>query len=150
MSRLFPLWLCLGALACGSREPVPAESPSFGAERPTQLKRYHVALRFEPDPPPMGELFQVVATVTAPDGTPVEDAKVTIDARMPQHAHGMETDPVVEAGACDAAGSCRHPGGEYRASGFKFHMGGDWTLLVDVSGPRGIDSTSFVYPMGGG
>jgi hypothetical protein len=34
-------------------------------------------------------------------------------------------------------------------SGFKFHMAGAWTITVDVAGPRGVDSTSFVYPMEG-
>ncbi len=102
----------------------------------------------------MGELFDVRARLTLPDGTPVENAKVTIDARMPEHAHGMQTDPKPDPGACapvaspDAAPLCSHPNGEYLSRGFKFHMSGLWSIGVQVDGPRGSDSTSFEFHLG--
>lgn len=158
------LWLGW-LLACGgadtpSSPPATPETPAaapnaaapapegWTAPRPTQLKRYTVGLTLEPDPPPMGELFAVSATVTDRDGQPIENAKVVLDARMPQHAHGMQTRPVPDKGTCDEAGTCTHPGGVYRATGFKFHMPGEWTVTVDINGPEGPDSTSFVYPLG--
>jgi len=126
-----------------------AQAPEAGlpaSPRPTQVGRYLVELRFEPDPPPLGELFRVEARVTVPDGRPVETAKVEVDARMPQHEHGMETRPRLRPGACDDAGqACRHEDGRYVFDGFKFHMPGDWTVVVQVEGPRGPDSTSIVY-----
>ncbi|MBA2320862.1 MAG: FixH family protein [Deltaproteobacteria bacterium] len=136
------------ALACGSPSATndPVEPPAWGAARTTQNGKYEVTLVTEPDPPVRGELFEVSARFTELDGTPIEDGKVSLDARMPQHNHGMMTDPVDDPGHCDAAGAkCTHPGGVYEASGFKFHMGGEWTITVDVVGPRGPDSTSFVY-----
>ena len=39
------------------------------------------------------------------------------------------------------------PDGIYISDGFKFHMGGAWTVTVEVQGPRGEDRTSFVYEM---
>ena len=120
---------------------------AWNAPRPTQLKKYVVELAVVPEPPKMGELFVVEAVVTDRDGVPLDDGKVALDARMPQHGHGMETDPVDDPGQCDAAGKCTHVGGKYRAEGFKFHMTGGWTITVDVDGPRGPDSTSFVYEM---
>ena len=67
---------------------------------------------------------------------------------MPQHNHGMETDPIDLPGVCppqvaDPA-ACPHPEGRYRTEGFKFHMPGAWTVTAEVRGARGPDSTSFV------
>ena len=126
----------------------PGETePGFGAVQSTQVGRYRVGLDFQPDPPPLGELFTVTTSVAMPDGTPLETGVVPLDARMPQHDHGMETRPRVRAGDCDDDGKCRHPGGRYVTDGFKFHMSGAWTVLMTVDGPGGPDSTSFVYEM---
>lgn len=156
-------WVAIALLAgcTGAPPPTPAEqNRNFGAEKPTQVGRYLVTLAFEPDPPVLGELFEVDARVALPDGLPLETGKVTLDARMPQHEHGMETRPIVDEGACtevppdsdadsDAPANrkCRHPDGRYRAKGFKFHMSGKWTVLVNVDGPGGPDSTTFIYRM---
>ena len=154
MSRGLALVVLPGA--CTGAAPRPADptefNAGFGEARPTQVGRYRIALQLEPDPPPLGELFQVHAVVTLDDGTPVETGKLSLNARMPKHDHGMETLPKVRPGACvtadtDAPPVCRHPGGRYTADGFKFHMGGDWTVMVDVDGPAGPDSTTFVYRM---
>ncbi len=174
MIRALPAMLALVALpmaACTGSAPTRPDpvvaNADFGQVKPTQSGRYRVGLALEPDPPPLGELFSVRATITLPDGTPLQNAVVTLDARMPQHDHGMETRPRVRPGVCgdtdapaagaSAAGDddtdaaeaapCLHPGGIYRADGFKFHMGGAWTVLVTVDGPKGPDSTSFVYEM---
>lgn len=148
------LWTALVAslaLGCGRRaeeRPPRKEEATFGSSKATQGKRYQVALELVPEPPPMGELFEVRAVLRDRDGQPVETARVELNARMPHHDHGMETDPVAEPGVCDDEGACRHPGGIYETSGFKFHMGGAWTITVAVvEGPFGPDNTSFVYFM---
>lgn len=130
-------------LSCEPDVPPPVLPPLVGETRVTQLGRYEVALTLEPDPPPIGELFTVVTTVRTQDGFPVEDGKVKVDGWMPDHNHGMQTDPRNDAGVCDAAGVCVHKGGIYRAEGFKFHMDGRWSIRVNLEGPRGPDSTSF-------
>lgn len=149
------LWL----VACGGEPeasapatPKAEATPAWGAPKATQSGKYLVGLELVPATPPAGELFKVRATLTEKDGTPIDDGSVKLDARMPQHNHGMMTDPLDDPGICPegalpAAGDCKHPGGLYEASGFKFHMGGEWTITVDVVGPRGPDSTSFVYEM---
>lgn len=130
-------------LACGPDMPAPALPPLLGETRVTQLGRYEVGLVIEPEPPPIGELFAVVTTVRTHDGFPVEDGKVKVDGWMPDHNHGMQTDPRVDPGVCDAAGVCIHKDGVYRSEGFKFHMDGRWSIRIAVEGPRGADATSF-------
>jgi hypothetical protein len=141
------VWGLVVVAACGgSPRAVPGRAEAL--TRRTQSGAYTVALSFEPTPPPVGALFAVQATVTQRDGTPLELGTVALDARMPQHNHGMETDPVDLPGVCEDAdtepAACPHPGGVYRTEGFKFHMPGAWTVTVDVRGARGPDSTSFV------
>lgn len=201
--RWFLIILVVGSLACTGSTPSPA-LPSLDEPRATQVGRYLVSLDLEPDPPKLGELFQVQARVTLPDGRPVETAKVVVDARMPQHEHGMETRPRLREGVCDGAANlgaeapsssleasestdvddgahassaarttdpaadrdapvrqgatdaspddaeasgrpCRHADGRYIFDGFKFHMAGQWTMLVQIDGPAGPDSTSMRY-----
>lgn len=153
MRRALPGLLVLAA--CSSPR-APAErnwDPDYGATKPTQVGRYRVGLTLEPAPPPLGELFRTRAAVTLEDGTPVETGVVKLDARMPQHDHGMETRPRVREGVCEVKDTdssdrrCRHPGGVYVADGFKFHMSGDWTVTVEIDGPAGPDSTDFVVTM---
>ena len=145
--RVLGAWLCV-AVGCGGAVVKP-EPPPIDVPRPTQVGRYQVAVSFDPDPPKLGELFRATARVTLADGRPVETAKVELDARMPQHEHGMETRPRLRPGQCEAGDDgverCRHQDGIYIFDGFKFHMAGDWTLLATIEGPKGPDSTSIVF-----
>jgi hypothetical protein len=114
----------------------------------TQSGTYELSVVFDPPAPEMGALFDVVATVVdRRTKEPLVQGKVTLNARMPQHGHGMETDPAQDAGACDKDPTCPHEGGVFRTKGFKFHMGGEWTVTVEVVGASGTDSTSFVYEL---
>ncbi len=148
------LWLALACGGAGDVAPGPGgveasaagQPPRF--ERRTQSGHYTLKVRFDPEVPRIGELFSVIAEVTDAKGEPVEAGEVVMNARMPQHNHGMETDPVADAGTCEGEGdarACTHPGGMFRSDGFKFHMGGEWTLTFEVRGSRGVDTTSFVY-----
>jgi hypothetical protein len=102
----------------------------------------------QPDPIVAGELFTVrVSLRDAATGAPVEDATVQVDARMPQHGHGMATRPEDDRGSCDGAGRCLHPGGVYLTRGMKFHMPGEWTLSFQVDGPRGRDHGDARYAL---
>jgi hypothetical protein len=146
-ARLVTLGLLAITTACGSasREAPPASEPGV-FHRTTQTGYYDVDVTFDPRVPAAGELFTVTAVVHEKDGRPMERGKVTLDARMPQHGHGMETKPVQDEGTC-TGDVCTHPGGRYRAEGFKFHMPGAWTVTIDVVGPRGPDNTSFVVEL---
>jgi hypothetical protein len=126
--------LALAALFLGAcHEAAP---PDPRANLRTEKGTYLVSWRPVPDPIPLSTLFVVETTVRdAETGAPVEDATVTVDARMPAHGHGMQTRPETDPGACDggAPPTCRHPGGVYTTRGMNFHMPGEWALLVDVT-----------------
>lgn len=85
-------------------------------------------------PVPVGTIQSWTVAVTTPDGKPVEGADLSIDGGMPQHGHGLPTEPrfTEDLG-----------GGRYKVEGVKFNMPGWWTLTLTVSSMAGTDSATF-------
>ena len=67
--------------------------------------------------------------ITTPDGDPVTGASIQIEGGMPLHNHGLPTDPRMTKELGD---------GRYLVEGMRFHMNGDWELLltIDAAGRR--------------
>jgi hypothetical protein len=75
---------------------------------------------FEPERPRIGELFKAHTQVLGPGcAGAAPDAPFTLDATMPDHAHGMVTKPVHAAGTSP---------GNWTTRGLKFHMPGYWKV----------------------
>ena len=73
-------------------------------------------------------------TVTDSGGQPVNDAVVTVVGDMPEHGHGLPTQPeITPIGA----------GGLYRVDGMKFTMPGWWVVTISVRANDVHDSVSF-------
>lgn len=111
---------------CGP-DAQPHDSPATVAtERDTTSNAgtYAVAWTSEPPTIPVNEPFDLVVTIReAGDGGAPVDAEVIADARMPEHAHGMNVVPEVAA-----LGE-----GRYRVEGMLFHMPGSWRLTIDIT-----------------
>jgi hypothetical protein len=106
---------------------------------------YSITYTTDPSPIVLGQLFTIDAVVTdAHSGEPIQTGTVAINARMPQHGHGMPTKPEDDPGVC-GSGACSHPAGHYLTRGMKFHMAGDWMIRFDVTGPGGIDHLEVPY-----
>jgi hypothetical protein len=67
--------------------------------------------------------------VATPDGRPVADASITVDGDMPQHGHGLPTQPQVTKNLGN---------GDYLVEGMKFQMGGWWVVdfTIEAHGQR--------------
>ncbi len=61
------------------------------------------------------------------DGDPISGADVSIGGGMPQHGHGLPTEPRVTGEPVP---------GRYRIEGMKLNMYGDWIFEVLVQTPR--------------
>ena len=59
--------------------------------------------------------------------------EVKVDADMPAHGHGMNTQPEVVAGK----------EGAYRVDGMLFHMAGEWVITVEVGSQGKMERASF-------
>ena len=139
-SYLRLLWLLPVALVgaggigvAAMMQPPPADL-DLSLTRPTEHGLYVGTLEPGVSPIPVGTMQTWTVAVTAPDGTPLEHAELSIDGGMPQHGHGLPTEPQVteELG-----------GGRYRVEGMKFNMPGWWTIKLEVAGPAGTDSATF-------
>jgi DNA-binding beta-propeller fold protein YncE len=111
-------------------EPTPIAAPS--AEAPAALPktvcstgaRYAVEMLRSPDPIPTGELFDLELQVR--DGCrskrPAEGIQLEVDATMPGHGHGMNTQArIAPLGP-----------GRFLVTGLRFHMPGRWEIDFDV------------------
>lgn len=88
--------------------------------------RFSVVHRTLGNGPRVGEPFRIGFTVCPAAGADTP-ARVEVDARMPEHRHGMNYAPSVATVAP----------GRFVADGLLFHMPGRWTLSFDVRGPDG-------------
>ena len=69
-----------------------------------------------------------------PDGQPLENAQVTVDGGMPQHGHGLPTQPMVT----------QYLGhGDYRVEGMKFQMTGWWVVNFHITANGKSDTMQF-------
>ena len=113
--------------------PPAAAAPVAPAPRPWEGGRsvvsnagtYRVVFTGPAGGLPRGAPFALDAWVfraDAPD-RPLTGVRLTADAAMPEHGHGMNRVPRVEA----------HPDGRFRVEGMLFHMPGLWQLYFDVT-----------------
>lgn len=80
------------------------------------------------------QLQSVPVLIVDADGRPVEGASISVDGGMPQHSHGLPTQPRVT----------RYLGnGVYEIEGLRFSMGGWWELKLAIDGPAGSDRVTF-------
>jgi hypothetical protein len=95
----------------------------------TRSGYYRVSFQSDLDPIVINRIHSWKVHVERPDGSPVDGAEITITGGMPLHNHGLPTEPRMTAALGD---------GNYRVDGMRFHMNGEWELLVtiDVDGRR--------------
>ena len=101
-------WALHASAACAL---VPADGALLG-NGPVQL-----AWRAEPGPVQTGKPFTVLIRLC-----PADAVLTTVDAHMPEHRHGMNYRPTLQA----------QGGGRWRAQGLLWHMAGRWELRFDV------------------
>ncbi len=83
---------------------------------------YQVRYRVDPSDFEVGDLFAMRVEVERADGAPFE-AQLAVDARMPEHGHGMNREPVVE----------RASEGAFEVQNLLFHMPGYWEVYLDLT-----------------
>jgi hypothetical protein len=117
----------------GGAGPAPAQSGAR-VERVGEAGLYRIAIAPENGAIPLGAIHSWVVDVATAAGEPFVPTRLAFDGGMPQHGHGLPTAPRVTR----SLGT-----GRFLVEGVKFHMGGDWTLRVEVVGPSGPDVAVF-------
>lgn len=86
--------------------------------------------------PEINRIHNWILHVESADGLPVENAEIEISGGMPEHDHGLPTQPRVT----EEIGN-----GNYRLDGMRFHMRGYWEITVTVVTEEG--SSVVVIPL---
>lgn len=79
-------------------------------------------------------LQTVAVRIVDAEGRPVEGATIAVAGGMPEHAHGLPTQPRVTASKGN---------GVYEIEGVRFSMGGWWELKLSIESPAGADAVTF-------
>ena len=106
------LW-CTNAAACGEG--------LGGGTRQLSDETMDLVFKTRPAVPIVGHHF-VLDIALCPRGKAAAPATLRVDARMPEHRHGMNYQPSVT----------RVGPGRYRAQGLMFHMPGRWELVFEL------------------
>jgi hypothetical protein len=108
------------SLASGAIDLV--ENVSSG-EVTTTGGAFVVRWKTNPSPMPTNEMFDLLVEVRPRDGGKLDAIWLRADAQMPEHNHGMNTQPRTEP-----LGN-----GIFAVKGLIFHMSGNWDLVFDVA-----------------
>jgi len=138
-------WLLGGlaviAAALGPVSVAAGDAGLFGAGEVTSGPGGSFVIRWatSPAPLPLNEPFElnvdvIVRADIVDDGNPVW---LDVDARMPAHAHGMNTRPKVQ----DLGG------GRFVVKGLLFHMAGAWQIRFDVAKGRIREQATMVLEL---
>jgi hypothetical protein len=113
-----------GATACTTAEARAAiPAPGVWTSRSGDFRlRYSSDL----DPLVINRMHNWILGVETADGKPVEDARISVVGGMPDHDHGLPTQPQVTRYLGD---------GKYLLEGMRFHMPGDWEISVTIETP---------------
>lgn len=126
------LCILFAALVACTGEPEPSEEPRSGL---TDGGSYYIYWGSIPQTIPFNDLFEL--SVMVHDGADktkmLTDRELYVDATMPAHGHGMETEPNVT----------KSESGMYTVDGMLFHMAGEWELTFAVSDGTEVETASF-------
>jgi hypothetical protein len=135
MLRKFAATAAIATLAtsvtgCGT----PPTDLDLSLEKQSVSGVYRVALVPPAQAPAINQMHSWQVKLSTPDGTPVHDARFKVDGGMPQHGHGLPTQPRVTREVGD---------GTYALDGMKFSMPGWWEVKLDIQGAQGADKVTF-------
>ena len=123
---------CQTVLAMGfAKRPDAAE---FGLGPRVSANHTYTATLAPAAPLRLRQLQSVAVRIADAEGHGVEGATIAIDGGMPEHLHGLPTQPRVTKSLGD---------GVYEIEGLRFSMGGWWQLKLDIAAARGTDRVTF-------
>jgi hypothetical protein len=95
---------------------------------------FKATIRPAVDPIPINSLHRWTLHVETPDRKPIENAAITVDGGMPQHGHGLPTQPQIT----------KYLGnGDYLIEGMKFQMAGWWVVDFTIDAANQHDTVRF-------
>ena len=118
-----------GAAVAGPQDRDPS------LRRMSDHGRFQVQIASDSLPIPMNRIHTWTLRVADPDGRPINGTNVAVTGGMPEHGHGLPTQPRVVS---------TEASGFYTVMGMRFSMTGWWVLNLDIRTPDGrADTVTF-------
>jgi len=95
---------------------------------------FQVSWTSDPTNVPLNQIHTWTLHVETPDDQLVENASILVDGGMPQHGHGLPTNPEVT----EYLGN-----GDYLVEGMRFQMTGFWEVRFVINSGEQSDSITF-------
>jgi hypothetical protein len=118
------LLLCASALA----------ETDFVASKFSDNGHFQVSYTSKLEPIEINSLHAWIIHIKDKDGEDAPNAEVTVIGGMPEHNHGLPTQPQITKNLGD---------GCYLLEGMKFHMLGWWTVTVSIMNENISDAVTF-------
>jgi hypothetical protein len=127
----------IGAMAgqdSASAQEKPTADADYANTRASKSGTFKAEYTSDPEAIPVNVLHSWKLKVETADGKPVKDAEITLEATMPEHGHGMPTQPRITKNYGD---------GTYLVEGMKFSMPGWWVITFSIKAGGKTDSVTF-------
>ena len=115
-----------GAAAAGVQEHDPSLT------RTSDQGHFRVQISSDANPIPLRRIHTWTIHLADDSGSPVNGAAIRVSGGMPEHNHGLPTQPQVAATEAP---------GVYRINGVRFSMTGWWVLNLAIATPGGPTDT---------
>ncbi|HYD26340.1 FixH family protein [Brevundimonas sp.] len=103
--------------------------------RTSEQGQFRVQISSDASPIPMRRIHSWTIRLADDGGHSVERATIKVDGGMPEHHHGLPTQPEVAA---------TETPGVYKINGVRFSMTGWWVFNLDIATPDGrADTVTF-------
>lgn len=132
-ARFLSTFVLASALGCLSLASGAVARPQdLPQQRPTAQARFNVRVSSDVMPVPMGRIHAWRVHIADTSGSPLTQAIVQVTGGMPEHHHGLPTQPRVMESATP---------GDYVINGVRFSMTGRWVLNLDIRARDGRSDT---------
>lgn len=122
------------AASAASAQVKPTADAAYAKTMVSKAGTFKVTYTSDPEAVPVDKLHSWKLKVETADGKPVKDAKITVGGTMPEHGHGMPTQPTVTKNYGD---------GTYLVEGMKFSMPGWWVVNFSIKAGGKKDSVTY-------
>jgi hypothetical protein len=101
-------------------------------------KHFIVTIESELQPIAINKIHSWLLSVRTIDGQAVSNALITVQGGMPEHDHGLPTEPRANENLGD---------GRYRISGMRFHMNGLWQIRILIDDGSHRDNVTILLEL---
>ena len=112
----------------------PPKDLDLSLDKKSAAGVYRVALVPPAQAPAINQMHSWKVKLATPTARPCMAPGSLVDGGMPQHGHGLPTQPRVTREIED---------GTYVLDGMKFSMTGWWEVKLAIEGPQGADKVTF-------